>query len=122
MLIFTGIFALAVRGITLVESGLELKDLSPDQSYLRVYDALYSMYFGNYDIPVYVFFPEPTPWWDPRVIRTLRVLDDKLRTRSNTRFLNDPLMRMVDDKDLAPALNSGTDTVLDAAPRYISTS
>lgn len=107
MVIFLGIFIMAVRGIRLVESGLDLIDLSPDSSYLRVYDQLYSTFFWNYDIPVYVFFPDPTPWWDPRVMRTLKVLDQTLKAKPSTRFLNDPLMRMIDDKDISPSLTTG---------------
>eukprot|EP01054_Gregarina_sp_Poly1_P010083 Gregarina_sp_Poly_1__10082@NODE_681_length_6806_cov_40_998219_g514_i0_p1_GENE_NODE_681_length_6806_cov_40_998219_g514_i0NODE_681_length_6806_cov_40_998219_g514_i0_p1_ORF_typecomplete_len1300_score182_06Patched/PF02460_18/4e108Sterolsensing/PF12349_8/7_5e23Sterolsensing/PF12349_8/2_3e03Sterolsensing/PF12349_8/4_1e03Sterolsensing/PF12349_8/4_3e02MMPL/PF03176_15/3_1e05MMPL/PF03176_15/1_1e11ACR_tran/PF00873_19/2e06VIT1/PF01988_19/1_8e04VIT1/PF01988_19/0_32_NODE_681_length_6806_cov_40_998219_g514_i01 len=114
MMVFTFVAILAVRGIVSVEQGLELKDLSPDHSYLKVYDALYSRFFGGYDIPVYIFFPDPTPWWDPRVLRTLRRLDERLSTRPSTRFLNDPLIRMVDDPELTTGLNSGEQSIFES--------
>lgn len=106
--LFAGIFAMALRGISHIESGLELKDLSPDHSYLKIYDGLYAKFFNEFDIPVYVFFPDSsTPWWDPRAIRTLRVLDAKLKAQKSTRFMNDPLIRMLEDRELASSMQSG---------------
>eukprot|EP01053_Blabericola_migrator_P009454 Blabericola_migrator_1__9453@NODE_511_length_7942_cov_30_679492_g392_i0_p1_GENE_NODE_511_length_7942_cov_30_679492_g392_i0NODE_511_length_7942_cov_30_679492_g392_i0_p1_ORF_typecomplete_len1629_score239_01Patched/PF02460_18/2_4e116Sterolsensing/PF12349_8/4_4e26Sterolsensing/PF12349_8/1_8e04Sterolsensing/PF12349_8/8_7e02MMPL/PF03176_15/2e02MMPL/PF03176_15/1e07MMPL/PF03176_15/2_3e11ACR_tran/PF00873_19/1_5e03ACR_tran/PF00873_19/1_4e03ACR_tran/PF00873_19/3_2e06FtsX/PF02687_21/1_1e03FtsX/PF02687_21/1_ len=114
IIVFTLIAITAMHGVLSVEQGLELKDLSPDHSYLKVYDALYERFFGGYDIPVYIFFPDATPWWDPRVLRTVRQLSSRLANRPSTRFLNNPLVRIVDDPELGLGMNSGDQSLFES--------
>lgn len=77
---------IACVGFTKLSQGLEMKDLSPDDSYLKVYDQLFESYLNENDLPVEVFFHKPTPWWDPRAIKSLRMFVEKVNgERANVR-------------------------------------
>eukprot|EP01054_Gregarina_sp_Poly1_P002213 Gregarina_sp_Poly_1__2212@NODE_158_length_12340_cov_321_502159_g140_i0_p1_GENE_NODE_158_length_12340_cov_321_502159_g140_i0NODE_158_length_12340_cov_321_502159_g140_i0_p1_ORF_typecomplete_len1205_score152_51Patched/PF02460_18/2_7e114Sterolsensing/PF12349_8/1_2e27Sterolsensing/PF12349_8/2_6e03Sterolsensing/PF12349_8/1_1MMPL/PF03176_15/1_9e10MMPL/PF03176_15/5_1e08FtsX/PF02687_21/1_8e04FtsX/PF02687_21/1_2e04FtsX/PF02687_21/0_16ACR_tran/PF00873_19/1_6e03ACR_tran/PF00873_19/2_2e02ACR_tran/PF00873_19/ len=110
ILVFLINICFVILGFTRLTQGLELKDLSPDDSYLKVYDQLWASYIYENDLPVEVFFPEPTAWWDPRAINTLTLFVDRINGRPENNMLNDPLTRMVADSNLAPSLQSGNKT------------
>lgn len=110
LVIFTVNIGIVIYGLTQLTQGLELKDLSPDNAYLKVYDRLWAQYLYENDLPVEVFFPDPTPWWDARAINSLAQFVDRVNARPENSLLNDPLTRMVADKNLAPSLQSGNKT------------
>lgn len=79
-IIFGIFFGVSMYGLTMLESGLDLKDLAPKGSYLNEFDATQLKYFNEYDFPVDVFFPDFKDWWNPKVQQSLRDLQSVMES------------------------------------------
>lgn len=75
---FAIFMAVSLYGCFNLETGLELKDLAPTGSYLNDFDKMQSQYFGEYDFPVDIFFPDYVEWWNPAAHEALRRLQNKM--------------------------------------------
>lgn len=101
----------SIYGCFNLEAGLELKELATPGSYLNIFDTKQAEYFGGYDFPVDIFFPNTTNWWETGSHETLRTLHHELLNGGAAKMIANPLLYMLVDKDLKPFLESGNPEV-----------
>lgn len=107
LMMFTIILAAGMYGCSQIDSGLDLTDLAPTGSYLNKFDVVSSTFFADYDFPVDVFFPVFERWWDPEVQKRMRNLERIMKESGSGKLVTNPLIRMLDDAELKPGLQSG---------------
>ncbi|KAF7457132.1 Patched family protein [Cryptosporidium felis] len=107
-LCFLGI---SIYGFTKMESGLDLRDLSPPSSYLQGFDQDFNKYFNKYDVPTDIYFPEKLEWWRRPVQDRIFDFVERMERLESTQRVVDPLYSIMKNPELASALRSGNKKV-----------
>ncbi|EZG81693.1 patched family protein [Gregarina niphandrodes] len=116
LILFAGNLGVSFYGLTQLQQGLEMEDLSPDNSYLKQFDHMVNEYLSEVDLPVEMFYVgDDIPWHESRVIETLRRFVNVVNDDPGNFLLNDPLTRMADDAALKPSLMSNNKTEFNRA-------
>lgn len=107
ILVWLGFLGVSIYGFTKMESGLDLRDLSPPSSYLQAFDQDFTKYFSEYDVPTDVYFPERLEWWKRAVQDRIFDFVERLERLESTQRVIDPLYSLMKNPELAVALRSG---------------
>ncbi|KAH8583047.1 patched family [Cryptosporidium sp. chipmunk genotype I] len=107
IIIWLGFLGVSIYGFTKMESGLDLRDLSPPSSYLQAFDQDFTRYFSEYDLPTDVYFPEKLEWWRRAVQDRIFDFVERLERLESTQRVIDPLYSLMKNPELATALRSG---------------
>ncbi|EAK88611.1 patched family protein with 12 transmembrane domain [Cryptosporidium parvum Iowa II] len=107
IIIWLGFLGVSIYGFTKMESGLDLRDLSPPSSYLQAFDQDFTKYFNKYDVPTDVYFPEKLEWWKRAVQDRIFDFVERLERLESTQRVIDPLYNLMKNPELAAALRSG---------------
>ncbi|OII71432.1 uncharacterized protein cubi_00810 [Cryptosporidium ubiquitum] len=107
IIIWLGFLGISIYGFTKMESGLDLRDLSPPSSYLQTFDQDFTKYFSKYDLPTDVYFPEKLEWWRRAVQDRIFDFVERLERLESTQRVIDPLYNLMKNPELAAALRSG---------------
>ncbi|KAJ1604462.1 putative patched-like protein [Cryptosporidium canis] len=107
IVIWLGFLGISIYGFTKMESGLDLRDLSPPSSYLQAFDQDFTKYFSEYDVPTDMYFPERLEWWRRPVQDRIFDFVERLERLESTQRVIDPLYSLMRNPELAVALRSG---------------
>lgn len=111
LIVFTANLGVALYGCTRLVQGLEMKDLSPDEAYLKTYDTLQGGYMNATDMPVEVFYADSVKWHEPRAMHTLKLFEEKIAARRENDYMSDSLTRIYNDPIYKVGMQSGNETV-----------
>ncbi|OII75892.1 patched family protein [Cryptosporidium andersoni] len=108
LILWITFLSVSIYGFTKMESGLDLRDLAPKTSYLQGFDRDFIQYFGEYDVPTDVYFPETLEWWKREVQERIFDFVLTLEKLESTKRVIDPLQNIISNPNLAKLLRGGS--------------
>ncbi|PHJ16135.1 patched family protein [Cystoisospora suis] len=105
LLVFATITGLAIYGVTTLKFGLSLRNITPQDSYLRDFYDLHEEKFPNYGDEVTVFFPDKDKWEDEVVQQRYLKMMSELEQEKWAVVVNDGMSAFL--KGAQPVLESG---------------
>lgn len=94
---FLALFMAAVIFSARLETGLQLRDVTPYASYLRDFYQVREDYFTAYGDECILFFPEGGQWWDLKVQRAVRHLNDRMTASPHIAYVLDAFEEFMKD-------------------------
>ena len=99
--------SVSVYGFLHIRQGLDLSDLSPASSYLKVHDTIVTEFFTKFDVPADVFIETGYVWSETETIDSLLSLTEDIRALPSTALFMNPLEVISEDPDYRGDLLSG---------------
>lgn len=85
--LFLSLFGFTLFYLKNLQSGLEVRDITPYGSYLRSFYDMREKHFTAYGDECVVFFPDAQDWWSPEVQRSIVEMTQAVRSAPHVAFV-----------------------------------